>query len=196
LAFGALRGEDFRVCDLLNAGAVIESLFHPLVVQHLAGAIGSFGNDRRLPAGYRVAVPVFGLAPDNLRFEPEVTCYHLTISVVSRPENRTSGTRRAKTPVLGVGMGKSIMGPVLGVGMGKSIMGAVICCKQHPRRGDSKAVPLEPRFTGLRQGYGTAGGRLHRQSWPLWTGFGYLAAPQAKSVCQGGVKQSLIARAA
>jgi hypothetical protein len=82
-----------------------------------------------------MAVFVFGLAPDYLRFEPEMTCYHLTISVASRPENRTSGTRRAEPPVFGVGMGKSVMG-------------AVICCNQHPRRGDSKAVPLEPRFMG------------------------------------------------
>jgi hypothetical protein len=66
--------------------------------------------------------------------------------------------------------------------MGKSIMGAVICCKSNiPRRGDSKAVPLEPRFMG---GYTAAQGLPpfrtppnraslgYRQSWPLWTGLG------------------------
>jgi hypothetical protein len=107
----------------------------------LPGAIGRFGNHRRLPAGYRVAASVFGLAPDNLCFEPEMTCYHVTITVASRPENRTSGTRRAEPPVFGVGMGKSIMG-------------AVICCKSNIRaEGTPKPSPWNPAY-----------GRLHRRA--------------------------------
>jgi hypothetical protein len=65
-----------------------------------------------------------------------MTCYCVTITVASRPENRTSGTRRAELPVLGVGMGKSSNGR------------GYMLQEQHPRRGDSKAVPLEPRFIG------------------------------------------------
>ena len=77
------------------------------------------------------------LTPDNLRFEPEMTSYHVTISVASRPENRTSGTRRTEPPVFGVGMGRSIMG-------------AVICCKSNIRaEGTPKPSPWNPALRAV-----------------------------------------------
>jgi len=81
------------------------------------------------------------LTPDNLRFEPEMTCYHVTITDASRPENRTSGTRRADPPPFWEWGWKEYNG-----------RGYMLQATSAP---DSKAVPLEPRFMG---GYTAAQG--------------------------------------
>jgi hypothetical protein len=99
-----------------------------------------------------------------------MTCYHVTITDASRPENRTSGTRRAEPPVLGVGMGKSIMG-------------AVICCKSNIRaEGTPKPSPWNPalgRLSPPRKGFcrRPVGGAMARQGRP------YESRPTVRPAC-------------